>query len=123
MDADFRARVADIRKINPAYEADAYPFLMECFRYASGKKRQSAKHHLKAADICDAVKNYALDTFGPMAATVLGEWGIKSTRDIGAVVRGLVDAGVLIREENDSYEEFDEVFDFNETFVLPYEPE
>lgn len=123
MDDDFRVKVSNIRKRNPSYEADAYTFLMECFRYTSGKRRQTADRHLKAADICEAVKSNALETFGPMAATVLEEWGIKSACDIGEMVRNLVDEKILIREENDAYEAFEGVFDFHESFVKPYEPE
>lgn len=122
MDADFKKKIFKLRKIDSRYEADAYTFIMECFRFSSGKKTRTQTRNLKAREICEAVKDLALENFGPMAGTVLSEWGVKNTADIGQLVKGLVEVKILAEEADDSYDLFNDLFDFHEVFEKPYEP-
>ncbi|HEX8076591.1 MAG TPA: Minf_1886 family protein, partial [Chthoniobacterales bacterium] len=55
--------------------------------------------------------------------TVLSYWGIRSTEDIGHMVFNLIGAGIFGKTEEDSIEDFKNVFDFQEAFVKPFEPE
>jgi uncharacterized repeat protein (TIGR04138 family) len=55
-----------------------------------------------------------------MARSVLEFWGIRTTRDLGEVVFALVDCGVLVRQEGDSLDEFDSVYDFEDVFERRY---
>ena len=65
----------------------------------------------------------AIPEFGPMVVTVLSYWGIRSTEDIGHMVFNLIGAGIFGKTEDDSIEDFKNVFDFHEAFVKPFEPE
>jgi len=55
-----------------------------------------------------------------MARTVLEYWGIRETADVGKMVFALVDCGVLIRQDDDALEDFEEVFDFEDAFERNY---
>jgi uncharacterized repeat protein (TIGR04138 family) len=55
-----------------------------------------------------------------MARTVLEHWGIHSTRDLGDIVFALVDLGVLLRQDDDSPDDFEDVFDFDDVFDRGY---
>jgi uncharacterized repeat protein (TIGR04138 family) len=55
-----------------------------------------------------------------MARTVLEHWGIHATSDIGAIVYALIDCHVLIKQESDSREDFQDVFSFDEAFDRNY---
>ena len=49
--------------------------------------------------------------------------GGRLRRDFGEIVFKLIEYNVLSKTENDCLEDFAEVFDFNEAFLLPYVPE
>jgi uncharacterized repeat protein (TIGR04138 family) len=51
-----------------------------------------------------------------MARTVLEHWGIRRTTDVGEIVFALVECGVLIKQDEDSLDDFANVFDFDQAF-------
>ena len=51
---------------------------------------------------------------------MLSHWGINDTGDFGSMVFELIDAGLLVRDADDSIENFDSVFDFREAFDQDY---
>ena len=57
-----------------------------------------------------------------MAGTVLNEWGINQSSDVGAMVFNLVEVGAFGRTENDSPKDFENGFDFKEAFEDPFLP-
>jgi uncharacterized repeat protein (TIGR04138 family) len=60
--------------------------------------------------------------FGPMVMTVFDSWGIHSCEDIGHMVFNLIGAGIFGKTEQDSIEDFKNVYDFEEAFVRPFAP-
>jgi uncharacterized repeat protein (TIGR04138 family) len=52
-----------------------------------------------------------------MAKTVLEHWGLKETGDFGNMVFNMIKVGLLSKTEEDSIEDFRDVFDFQETFA------
>ena len=55
-----------------------------------------------------------------MSRIVLERWGIQATSDIGAIVFTLVDLGFLVKQPNDTREEFVGLFDFENAFERDY---
>jgi len=55
--------------------------------------------------------------------TVFDNWGIRSCEDIGNIVFNLIGAGVFGKTEEDSIEDFKNVYGFEEAFVKPFAPE
>jgi uncharacterized repeat protein (TIGR04138 family) len=58
-----------------------------------------------------------------MVMTVFDSWGVHSCEDIGNMVFNLIDAGIFGKTEEDSIEDFKNVYDFDEAFVKPFAPE
>ncbi len=79
-----------------------------------------ATDHISGEELLDGLREIATRQFGPMAKQVLNHWGIYTTRDIGNIVFGLLDAGLLENSEKDSIEDFDDVFDFKQVFEEDY---
>ena len=72
--------------------------------------------------MCEGLRQLAIKYFGPMVPTVFEYWGIRKTGDFGEMVWNLIDLGVFGRTENDSREDFKNVYSFHEAFVDPYLP-
>jgi len=57
-----------------------------------------------------------------MVMTVFDNWGIHSCEDIGHMVFNLIGAGIFGKTEEDSIEDFKNVYDFEDVFVKPFAP-
>ena len=75
---------------------------------------------IKGADLCRFFRDTLISRFGPCAIDVLDTWNIKQTSDFGKIIYKLISVEILGKSENDSIEDFDDVFDFTEEFVMPY---
>ena len=110
---------------DPRYQREAYVFLRDALDYTT-KQQKKAKgatvRHVAGPELLDGVRQYALKEFGPMVMTVFSHWGLKTTEDIGNMVFNLIAAGIFGKTEEDSIEDFKNVFDFDEAFVKPFEP-
>src|SRR5204862_222313 len=79
--------------------------------------------HVTGPELLDGVRRYALKEFGPMVMTVFDSWGVHSCEDVGNMVFNLIGAGVFGKTDEDSIEDFKNVYDFAEAFVKPFTPE
>ena len=75
---------------------------------------------IKGADLCHFFRDTLITRFGPCAIDVLDTWNIKQTSDFGKIIYKLISVEILGKSENDSIEDFDDVYDFTEEFVMPY---
>lgn len=80
-------------------------------------RRPPAERHLSGQQLCEAAKRYALQQYGFLARTVLGTWGIHSTRDFGEIVFNMIEIGQMRKTRRDKREDFDDVYDFDEAFT------
>ena len=110
---------------DPRYQRDGYIFLRDALDFTT-KQQKKVKgvsvRHVTGPELLDGVRRYALKEFGPMVVTVFDNWGIRSCEDIGHMVFNLIAAGVFGKTEEDSIEDFKNVYDFEETFVRPFAP-
>jgi uncharacterized repeat protein (TIGR04138 family) len=108
------------------YQREAYIFLRDALDYTT-KQQKKAKgttvRHVSGPELLDGVRQYALKEFGPMVMTVFDNWGIRSTEDIGHMVFNLINAGIFGKTDEDSIEDFKNIYDFREAFVKPFAPE
>lgn len=112
-------RVLDeLRRRNPRYHEGAYGFLLAALQYVI--ERLPEPRHITGAELAEGVRDLAIDRFGPMARTVLEHWGIRATADLGELVFALVECGILIKQEEDSLDDFADVFDFDDAFERDY---
>ena len=102
------------------YSVDAYHFVREGLDFTVKSLR--SPRHVNGGELLNGIREYALDEYGPMAKRVLAEWGITCCTDIGCIVFNLVNVGLLGKTEDDSLEDFEKGYDFNDAFLQPYRP-
>ncbi len=107
-----------LRSRNPRFHEKAYLFLLSALHQVV--ESMERPRHISGAELAEGVRRLALKEFGPMARTVLEYWGVHSTRDLGEIVFALVDAEILIKEDEDRLEDFENVFDFEDAFERNY---
>ena len=108
------------------YSRDAYVFLRDALDYTTKQQKKTkgaSVRHVAGPELLEGVRQYALKEFGPMVVTVLSYWGINKCEDIGHMVFNLISAGIFGKTEEDAIEDFKSVYDFNEAFVKPFQPE
>ena len=111
---------------DPRYQRDAYVFLRDALDFTTKQQKKIkgvSVRHVTGPELLDGVRRYALKEFGPMVITVFDNWGVRSCEDIGNIVFNLIGAGVFGKTEEDSIEDFKNVYDFKEAFVKPFAPE
>lgn len=108
----------------PDYDAEAYYFLRDGLdRTVRALGREGAEdRHVSGRELCEGLRDYALDEFGPLALLVLTQWGLYETADFGRMVYALINEGVFGKKPGDSPADFDGVFDFEDAFAKPWEP-
>jgi len=107
------------------YQRDGYIFLRDALDFTTKQQKKIkgvSVRHVTGPELLDGVRQYALEEFGPMVMTVFDSWGIRSCEDIGHMVFNLIGAGVFGKTEQDSIEDFKNVYDFEEAFVNPFAP-
>jgi|SRR5690625_858 len=107
-----------LRARYPHYHSTAYIFVLAALHHVI--ESLPAPRHISGQELAEGVRELAIERFGPMARTVLEYWGISATRDLGDIVFALVDCGILLTQEDDSPEDFEDVFDFEEAFEKGY---
>ena len=131
--------IARLLKEDPRYSFEAYVLVFESLNYAhkvlglglqpptdeedeeEGEEseegeRAGPERHLTGQQLCEAVRQYALEQYGYMAQCVLKSWGLTETGDFGEIVFNLIRIGQMRKTAEDRREHFDNVFDFNEAF-------
>ena len=111
---------------DPRYQRDGYIFLRDAHDFTTKQQKKIkgvSVRHVTGPELLDGVRHYALKEFGPMVMTVFDSWGIRSCEDVGHMVFNLIRAGVFGKTEQDSIEDFKNVYDFEEAFVKPFAPE
>jgi uncharacterized repeat protein (TIGR04138 family) len=107
-----------LREKNPRFHEMAYVFVLSALHYVLQHLPET--RHITGRELTEGVRDLALEKFGPMARTVLEHWGIQETGDVGDIVFALVDAGILIKQPEDTRADFEGVYDFDETFQTTY---
>jgi uncharacterized repeat protein (TIGR04138 family) len=107
-----------LRDRNPRFDGKAYLFVLSSLHHVM--EGLPKPRHIAGAELAEGVRSLAIRQFGPLARTVLEHWGIHSTEDVGEIVFALVEAGVLVKEEEDRLEDFRSLFDFEEAFDRNY---
>ena len=107
-----------LRDKYPQFHDTAYVFVLSALHHVI--ERLPEPRHISGAELAEGARDLALERFGPMARTVLEHWGIHATADVGQIVFALVEAGILIKQDEDTMGEFEHVFDFDDAFGGDY---
>jgi len=127
--------IAELLKEDRRYTFEAYVFVFESLSYAQNvlgmgsespsettagtgeeAEEERAERHVSGQELCEAIRRFALEQYGYMAKTVLGNWGIHSTGDFGEIVFSLIRIGQMRKTPQDRREDFDDVYDFDAAF-------
>jgi uncharacterized repeat protein (TIGR04138 family) len=139
---NFRDELARVIAQDPRYTIEAYAFVLESLNLARQEKLKARKRlrdkgrsaeprreqpsgapgskkprksgHVTGGELCESVRKLSLSQFGWLAVTVLDQWGVRTTSDIGEIVYNLIAAGDLEKTPSDSRADFDGVFDFDQ---------
>ncbi len=105
------------------YPLDAFVFLHEALARAvddefgeEPRDPELGSHHVTGPQLCLALRDEALERWGMLAAAVLRKWNVRATLDFGNMVYLLVNNGLMHKTEEDSLEDFRDIFDFDGAF-------
>ena len=99
------------------YRKEAFFFVFEALGYTvktlslTGKQR-----HVTGQQLLEGIRDFALQQYGPMTMSVFTHWGVTATRDFGEIVFTLVGSGLMGKTDDDSIEDFENVYDFAREF-------
>jgi uncharacterized repeat protein (TIGR04138 family) len=138
--------IFELLRRDKRYKLEAYQFVREGLSYGQsimqmGEIRQTeeelpeeaedvsesedwdppAERHLTGQDLCEAIRQYAIEQYGLMAKVVLNSWGLHKTGDFGEIVYNLIEIGMMKKSKTDRREDFDNVFDFEQAFNEQFE--
>ena len=117
-DSDRWRAVDEAAKADGRYEKYAWRFVLSGVE--STIDMLHVDRHICGEELLEGLTVISSRQFGPMAKEVLNHWGVYTTRDIGNIVFGLIAANLLESSEEDSIEDFDDVFDFQKVFEEDY---
>ncbi len=109
------------------YPHEAYEFLHEGLASAvkaihgaslpqTAEEAATKQSHVTGRQMCLALRDLALHRWGMLAKTVLAQWNIHATIDFGNMVYLLIRYSYMRRSEEDSLDDFREVYGFEEAF-------
>lgn len=82
--------------------------------------RSGRNRHITGQQLCEGLRELAIERWGYLARTVLRNWGIVRTEDFGCIVYALIDEGIFSKTDEDSPDDFIDVFDFADAFERHY---
>jgi uncharacterized repeat protein (TIGR04138 family) len=82
---------------------------------------RSQLRHVSGDQLCEGLRQLALQRWGLMAKSVLAQWNIHRTRDFGEIVFLLVNNDWMHKQPRDAIEDFDEIYDFTQAFEKEFE--
>jgi uncharacterized repeat protein (TIGR04138 family) len=121
----FEQSVVSILKRDRRFDPHAYFFLKDALDFTLKRISESnggQARHVTGPELLVGYRDYALEQFGPMAATLMDEWSIRKCQDVGDMVFNLIEEQVFGKQESDKKEDFSEAFDFQASLVTPFLP-
>lgn len=122
MQQSFEKAVELLVERYPQYTEEAYEFMRAGLDSAADRFCKDDKSpHLSARELYLGACAYALEEYGPLAATVLRSWGLNRSGDFGHVVYNLIEVGVFGKQKGDSLEQFYDLPDLQAILNAPYD--
>jgi uncharacterized repeat protein (TIGR04138 family) len=107
------------------YPPEAFEFIQQGLAFTvqqihGPKASPKAKRHVTGQDLCEGLRQYAIGQWGFLARTVLRRWNITSTLDFGRIVFALIEVGQMQKTDDDTIDDFKDVYDFRTAFEGGY---
>ncbi|HEY1663181.1 MAG TPA: Minf_1886 family protein [Verrucomicrobiae bacterium] len=125
---NFDEAIEGILAKDTRFTREVYLFVREALDFTQklvikDKDSRGQIRHVSGQELLDGIRQYALQQFGPMAATVFEEWGVKNCHDFGEIVFNMVEASLLAKTEKDTRADFQNGYDFTDAFLKPFWPQ
>lgn len=128
--SEYQIDIAKIMKDAGGYAPASFAFVRDGLAHASELVHgpgggddelafEDASRHVNGQQLCLGLRDLAIQRYGLMAKAVLNKWGIYETRDFGNIIFALVEANLMRTTEDDTIEDFEGVFSFDEAFETP----
>ena len=107
------------------FDTGAYYFLKDAldFTVKRAMDANDGQHrHVSATELLYGFRDLAIQEFGPMASTMMEEWGITQCTDIGSMVFHLISEGAFGKQDSDTQEDFANIYPLQETLAAPFLP-
>ncbi len=111
---DEEQKLSQILVRDDRYRREAYRFMQEGLEYTM--QRRGRRGHVSGRELVLGMRDLARERFGLMARTVLNQWGVKSTSDLGELVFNLIEEEIMSKQDSDTRADFADIFDFEEAF-------
>jgi uncharacterized repeat protein (TIGR04138 family) len=128
-EASFEEGLESVLEKDPRYHRDAYLFVRDALDFTKttfADRRKSPESteqlHVTGQELLSGIRTFALAQYGPMAMTVLEEWGLTRCEDFGEIVFNMVEGGLLSKTDSDSRDDFHGGYSFEEAFRHPFLP-
>ena len=115
--------------VDKRYHRDAYIFVREALDHTQKIANRSKKtpahiapRHVSGQELLGGIRDFALQQFGPMALTLLNEWGVTRCEDFGELVFNMVENRLLGKTDEDTRDDFKGGYDFVAAFKQPFLP-
>jgi uncharacterized repeat protein (TIGR04138 family) len=124
-EADTEAGIEELVRKDPRHPRAAYHFVLAGLARAQQIRSaevgsEDGRQHIRGPELLEALRDQALDEFGPLAYRVLSDWNVRRTEDFGRLVFNLIDAGLLSATAEDSPVDFADGYEFTSAFVDPF---
>jgi uncharacterized repeat protein (TIGR04138 family) len=111
---NFYAIVEEICARDKRYKPESYWFLMQALHFT--QRNLKKQRHVTGRELSDGLRKFAIEQYGALAKRVLNHWGINETSDFGNIVFNLIEKKILSKTDEDSLDDFRDVYDFREAF-------
>jgi uncharacterized repeat protein (TIGR04138 family) len=118
VEPEFVRVVEDLAERAGRFRPEAYFFVLRSLEFT--RRRLQREGHVSGQELAEGARDLALEEFGPMALEVVRHWGLRETIDLGRIVYDLIEADLLRKTEEDSLDDFAEVYDFQQAFEQGY---
>jgi uncharacterized repeat protein (TIGR04138 family) len=122
-DLPFHYAIHQAVEKDPRYHPHAYEFVRDALHVAVKHFREGQEdQHVTGQEVLEGVRQHAIAEYGPMAFTILSEWGLHQGEDVGNIVYNLIETSYFGKNEGDSLEDFAGGYDFETTLTEPFRP-
>lgn len=121
----FQEAISAIVHRDSRFDPDAYFFLKEALDFTVKRAKEDNEgenRHVSGPELLVGFRDFALEQFGPMSATLLREWGVRRCVHVGEMVFALIGEQVFGKQDSDTLEDFGDIYEFEEAFVRPFLP-
>ena len=102
----------ELRLSYPNYTVESYQFVSDSVNYTIGKL--SSHRHISGLELLEGIREFAFLEYGAVAPQVLRSFGLGCARNVGEVVYLLIGVGILSASPEDSPENFNVDFSWDE---------